>query len=507
VAAAEWVESLGRSEDHAGLIAHHYGAALEFARAAGQPVDELVDRARIAFREAGDRAATLSAWDVAAAFHRSAFELWPDDAERPRLLFALGRAEWTDGDASAGRLYEAIDALLAAGDAEAAGEAEALVAEAAWYRGDAEELERGLRHALELVDPLPPSPAKATILSQASRYSMLAAEYESAIEHGTRALAMAEALDLPAVRAHALNNLGSARERIGAGGLEELEESVALAEEINSPELARALNNLASCLYSAGRVGECIELEERSLAAGQRFGLESLVLFERSNILGSLIRLGRWDEASARADALIADNPPEGIEAHARTFRAWIRVARDDLEGALEDSAFGMEVALRIDEPQSVVPTYSTRAYVLDAVGDTDEARRLVLQALERLEPLRAAGNVAPPLPAEMLDSRVRAIGRELTLESLAGWRFESPWVIAGRALVDGRFDDAIRVYEEIGSKADLALTHLRAAEACVAQGARADADPHLHAALSFYRSVGARRYVRQASDLLAATA
>ncbi len=507
VSAAEWVESLGRPEDHAGLIAHHYGAALEFARASGEETSELVDRARITRREAGDRAATLSSWDVAVDFYRAAYELWPDDAERPRLLFALGRAEWTDGDASAERLYEAVDALLAAGDAEAAGEAEALIAEAAWYRGDAEELERGLRHALELVDPLPASPAKAAILSQASRYEMLAADYDAAIEHGTQALAMAEALDLPAVRAHALNNLGSARERIGQGGLAELEASVALAEEINSPELARALNNLASILYGLGRVRECIELEERSLTVGQRFGLESLVMFERANILGSLIRLGRWDEASARADAVIADKPPEGIDAHARMFRAWLRVARDDLQGALEDSAFGMDVAGRTDEPQMVLPTYATRAYVLDASGEREEARSLVLEAIERMKPLRAAGNVAPPLPGEIIDSRARLIGREPTLESLAGWKVDSPWVVAGRALVDGRFDDAIRQYEEIGSNADIALAHLRAAEAYVQQGARAKADVHVAAALSFYRSVGASRFVRQASSLLAATA
>jgi class 3 adenylate cyclase/tetratricopeptide (TPR) repeat protein len=507
VAAAEWVESLGRPEDHAGLIAHHYGAALEFARASGEETSELVDRARITWREAGDRAATLSSWDVAVDFYRSAYALWPDDSERPRLLFSLGRAEWTNGDASAETLLASIDPLLAVGDVEVAGEAEALAAEAAWYRGDADELDRRLGHALELVDPLPASPAKATILSQASRYEMLAAHYEPAIEHGTQALAMAAALDLPAVRAHALNNLGSARNRIGAGGLEELEESVALSEQINSPELARSLNNLASCLYGEGRLSRCIELEQRSLAVGQRFGLESLVMFVRANILGTLIRLGRWDEASARADAVLADKPPEGVEANARIFRAWLRVARDELEGALEDSAFGMEVAGRTDEPQMAVPAYSTRAYVLDAAGERDEARSLVLRAFERLEPLRAAGNVAPPMPAEILDSRARVIGRELTLQSLAGWKFESTWVTAGRALVDRRFDDAIRLYEEIGSSADLALVHLRAAEAYVEQGARAEADVHVGAALSFYRSVGASRFVRQASSLLAASA
>ena len=36
--AAEWIDSLGadRAEDRAEMLAHHYGAALEFARASGQ---------------------------------------------------------------------------------------------------------------------------------------------------------------------------------------------------------------------------------------------------------------------------------------------------------------------------------------------------------------------------------------------------------------------------------------------------------------------------------------
>src|SRR5207247_3361286 len=54
--AAGWIESLGRPDDHAETLAHHYLAALELARASGQPTDELEDRARFALREAGDRA-------------------------------------------------------------------------------------------------------------------------------------------------------------------------------------------------------------------------------------------------------------------------------------------------------------------------------------------------------------------------------------------------------------------------------------------------------------------
>src|SRR5262249_13936403 len=39
--AAGWIESLGRSEDHAETLAHHYTQALALASASGQPTDDL----------------------------------------------------------------------------------------------------------------------------------------------------------------------------------------------------------------------------------------------------------------------------------------------------------------------------------------------------------------------------------------------------------------------------------------------------------------------------------
>src|SRR5947208_4519850 len=47
---AEWIESLGRPEDHAETVAHHYLRALELSRAAGQDVGAFADRARLALR-------------------------------------------------------------------------------------------------------------------------------------------------------------------------------------------------------------------------------------------------------------------------------------------------------------------------------------------------------------------------------------------------------------------------------------------------------------------------
>ena len=66
-------------EDHAEMLAHHYGAALDYARAAGQDTARSRSRARIAFREAGDRAFALNAFARRPLLHR-ALELWPEDA-------------------------------------------------------------------------------------------------------------------------------------------------------------------------------------------------------------------------------------------------------------------------------------------------------------------------------------------------------------------------------------------------------------------------------------------
>jgi hypothetical protein len=60
---------------------------------------------------------------------------------------------------------------------------------------------------------------------------------------------------------------------------------------------------------------------------------------------------------------------------------------------------------------------------------------------------------------------------------------------------------------EQIGSKPEEAYARLRAADALVRNGRRADADTQLQRALGFYRSVGATRFVREVEALLAATA
>ena len=61
------------------MVAHHYDAALELARASGQDTAALEANARRAFREAGERAVRLGAFGSAAQFFQRAVALTPED--------------------------------------------------------------------------------------------------------------------------------------------------------------------------------------------------------------------------------------------------------------------------------------------------------------------------------------------------------------------------------------------------------------------------------------------
>ena len=129
------------------MLAYHWTSALELVRASGGDEGELAERARLALRDAGDRAYALNGHRVAAAQYDDALALWPeDDAELPNLLFRFARALYGAYDDRAEEaLATARDALLAVGDTDLAGEAESLSAHFAWHRGRASSCARGCR--------------------------------------------------------------------------------------------------------------------------------------------------------------------------------------------------------------------------------------------------------------------------------------------------------------------------------------------------------------------------
>jgi class 3 adenylate cyclase/tetratricopeptide (TPR) repeat protein len=509
--AAEWIEGLGRPEDHAEMLAHHYSNALELAQAAGAETHALSERARLALREAGDRAEALGAYPAARGFYERAVELWPlDDPDRPHLLFSHARTvEAVDSTNAFDVLTEARDALLAAGDSSKAAEAEMLIAEAHLLQGQRDIAFEHARAAEALVEDEPVSYSKAYVVTNLSRYLMLAAEHEEAIRLGGEALVMAEELELDEIRAHALNNMGNSRVMTGdPGGLADIEQSIAIAVASNSAESVRGLGNLASMLEDSGELERAFATVAEGVRLGARFGLGEARRWLTAETVRPFYFRGEWDEAVRRYDELIADFEQDSywMEGPCRWLRGRVRLARADPRRAQEDAERALELARVAKDPQMVWPSL---AFAARAFGATDP-RRADLFVTELLSKWQASrwskvgesdwlADIAFVLPL---------LGREgELLEAAARTKNHKPWFEAAVACASGDFSGAASVYASMGALPEEAYARLRAAEAFVQEGLRAEADAELNQALAFWRSVGASAYVREGEALLAESA
>jgi class 3 adenylate cyclase len=511
VRVAEWIESLGRPEDHAEMLAHHYASALELMRAARQDVDGVAARARVAFRDAGRRAITLNAVGAAERYFREALALTPDDdPERAELLYELGRARFLHLEEGGPELEAARDGFVATGATVRAAEAELLLAQITWRQGQNEIMRRHLERAQALAGT-GRSPIRAAVLTEVSRYGMLAGQTDEALTAGREAIELAEELGLDELRAQALNNVGSALGNSGNQGMEELEEGIALATRINSiGEVVRGLNNKAAQHVIYAQLDEGRETLRQLRALAERYGYLGFIRFiDGGPEIANRYQQGNWDEALARADAFLDEveaGSPHYQAGGAYGFRALMRLARDDESGALNDAARARELGLRAGDPQAHLSSLSLSGLVYDGVGDDDRVAEIADELLRTVGSLPDVGwgvVVSPELAWV-----ARGAGRADELRAIfARVPKYTRWLVAAEAILEGDLRGAADVLGEIGARPKEAFCRLRASEAFVAEGRRAEADDQLKAALAFYRGVGAARSVREGEALLAASA
>jgi len=302
--AAAWIESLSdeRADERAEMLAHHYLAALEFARAAGSETADLTEQARLALHVAAERAMALSAFAAAARYFESALELWPaDDAERPKLLLRCGEALYTSRGAGADVLEEARDASLGAAMVEEAAEAEALLGELRYDQGLADEALGHMDRAVALVEDRAASPAKASVYAQAARRNAIGNRGREAIRLSEVALRLAEELELPDTRANLLNTRGMVRVLGGdLGGIEDLEASIGIAEERRTADLARGYGNLASMMVDLGEIRRARELLRARARGRLADGTGERRPLARGRALHRLLSRGRVERSASR---------------------------------------------------------------------------------------------------------------------------------------------------------------------------------------------------------------
>ena len=501
-ATAAWIESLGseRGEERAELLAYHYLAALEYAHAAGQDTAELASRGRLALREAGDRAYALTAMDAAARFYDAALELWPaDDPGHAELLLHAAEATWwTSAAGVAERATKARDALLAQGNRTLAAEAEILLKDNYWYRGQRSLSYEHLAAAQALVEDLPASKSKANVLSQVSRFHMLGGEGDAALAVGREALQMADELGLDRVRAATLNNIGSVRVLSGdLEGLRDLERAIEIAAAAKTlDEHGRGLLNLANALCSLGELDRVYELEQAAEKVSREAGHAVGIRWYEGNVSKSYYWRGRWEEALRIEESFIEEAEAGSghyMAAQAYYQRASIRLARGE-PGATADVERALELARTAEDPQVVYPTLAIASHTLWGAGQQERADVVWTELIESW--LADGVSSLPHMGLTECAWLSCALGREQTFIEVFERTTDTPWIEAARAIASGDPDRAANILGTIGALPEEAYTRLRSGEPA-----------EVERALDFYRSVGASAYVRQGEALLTKSA
>ena len=508
---AEWIESLGRPEDQAEMLAHHYLQALELAGAAGLDISSLGESARQRLRDAGDRAASLFARDAATRFYDAALSLWPeDDPERCRVMLRRANPLAVLGEGDADLLRAARDAALTSGDREVAAEAQMLIAQVAWHRGDRTGWLEATERADQLLADVPPGRTTAWYLARRAMTTFLEGDSAGAVTLATRGLELAEQRGWDELAALALDARGSASAAVDSvGALADLERAARLATEAGSLQtLSRVFNSTSVVHTEIGDLRAAARFHRQAAALSEQIGSDSERRWYQGTGSEPPFRSGDWDEAMRLSKVFLAAveaGEPHYISGQACLVRARIRLARGDVAGGLADAERALLHARQIQQPQVLYYMLPGCTYLFAAGGRTAEAVALAhefLQVLAGDAPLQFAAIALPVFAAAC-----RLLRLEAQLMAAIARRPASAWLDATSAYARGEFAVAADLLHRIGSLPDEAEARVRAAEQLVAADRPTDARLQLDRALVFYRSVGASRYIEECEALLPALA
>ncbi len=260
-----------------------------------------------------------------------------------------------------------------------------------WYRGEAAEAMRLADQAIRVLEAVPPSAEQGMAYSLRSQLHMLNDKMDEAVEWGNRALDIERQFPDPALRAHALNNVGTAMVFRGrTDGQQLLEESLAISLANGLHEhAARAYTNLSEYAVEFRQFA----LAERVLSEGIAFDTEHDLDAWTYYLSGRLAQMrldqGRLKDAERIARSVLdrekltllmrlpalkvlatARMRMDEEDAHRLIDQAWTdAIATDELQHVVPLRLIQIEAAWLRDEPADAAPH-------LDALLKLDTADR-----------------------------------------------------------------------------------------------------------------------------------
>lgn len=337
--------------------------------------------------------------------------------------------------------------------------------------GRAQEAFELVREAVDVLEQAPPGGELARAYSGLSGLSMVSCDAAAAIEWGTKAIALADEAGDRQALVHALNNVGCAElSRENPAGAAKVERSIELARQWRLPvDAGRGYINLSNELNECGRWREALRWIERGIEYTQANGLEAWLRCLIGGRARAEVALGRWDDAVATAEAILA-GPHDQVMA----------------------PRFDSLIALGLVRARRGDPAYWP---LLDEAWDTaiaaDEASLLVSAAAARAEAAWLEGRLdAIGAETEYAYDTACRFGQPTFAGWLASWRHRAGLPVEPPDGVPDRF--RLQLDDEPEAAAELFRAEGADYEAAVVVLASTNG-PTLRAALDQFRALGAK--------------
>ena len=518
LAVADYLEAAFDEDDVVEVVASHY---LEAVRAAPDAEDAAAIRAKACDRltRAGERAASLAAHEDAYSRYEEAAGLADGPSTRALLLERAGEAARATGrlSAAAADFEQAADLFESAGETHPAARATARLGGILYEQGRIDDGIERMEQAFGVLSIDEPDGDLAALAHELARLYLFTGNARLHYERVELALDIAEALELPAIVAEALNTKSVLyQERPHeSGALMREALRIALDHDLTSPAL-RAYNNLAYLLGLHDHFDEARAVCADGIALARRRGYRNWEWILETNLVEALFHTGEWDRAIEITNALPEGARQIGFGAFPAEVVFWIYQYRNELEPAREMAALTAS-AEDSNDLQVRGIALLVQARLSAAEGRHDDAVRFARAALEPLvtygspylnegvgalvDTALAAGEVGI-----LEEGLSRTDGVLPTKPTLRAHRARASALLAARAGASDRVEPAFKAAEASFDVARtpfwLAVTRLDHAEWLVGEGRAPEAEPLLAEARETFERLKAVPWLERAESL-----
>ena len=341
-----------------------------------------------------------------------------------------------------------------------------------WFDGNRKQAESFAGQAIQALDSLPTSRAKAMAYSNMSQLKMLSDQVEDCMFWGEKAISMAKELNDDEILCHALNNVGDVQIRIFSTrkqGIELLQESLNIALKNSYHEhAARAYTNLGHNGMLIKDYGLAKKAFDEGIQYCEERNLDSWTMYMLASLARVHFETGSWNDALKIAEDLLkGDYLPPPAKIFALVVVGSIRTRRGEADAyPLLNEA--KSKAMQTMELQRIVPALSalleyewikgTRCIEEEVINNTIGMMNQMGNLYENSEFafwLKKARNQELPLQevyeGYKLDN-LKNVHRAATTWQNAGCPYEE-----GLALFEGDEDDkrkAISIIHKLGALA-----------------------------------------------------